>query len=86
MARSAGGRRDGLAGGKTNTRDTLYLTVNMPRTPPLEYYAREGENMPWMAYKYLRDPKRWWEVAAANPHIWYPLDMVPGDYIRMPMS
>ena len=69
---------------KTHTRDTLYLFVVMPRTPPLEYYAKEMENMTWQAYKYLKDSKRWWEVAAANPEIWYPLDMQPGDYMRMP--
>lgn len=72
---------------KTHSRDTLYLTVEMPLTsPPMEYYAKEGENMTWQAHKYLRDPKRWWEIAAANPEIWYPLDMKPGDYMRMPTT
>jgi aminoglycoside phosphotransferase len=69
---------------KVNSRDTLYLLSPGMQTRPMEYFAKESENMPWQAHKYLKDPKRWWEVAAANPEIWYPLDMDPGDYMRMP--
>lgn len=70
---------------KTNSRDTLYLQMSEALgRGMLEYYAREGENMTWQAYKYLQDSKRWWEIAMANPEIWYPLDIVPGDYMRMP--
>lgn len=69
---------------KANSRDTLYTYIPVPRTPPLEYYAKEYENMTFQAFKFLNDSKRWWEVAAANPEIWYPLDMTPGDYMRMP--
>lgn len=70
---------------KLNSRDTLYLFPNTGlTTPPMEYYAKDGENMPWQAHKYLRDCKRWWEIATANPEIWYPLDMDAGSYMRMP--
>lgn len=69
---------------KLNSRDTLYMYTPGVQTPPMEYYAKDGENMPWQAHKYLRDCKRWWEIAAANPEIWYPLDMTPGTYMRMP--
>lgn len=69
---------------KTNSRDTLYLFPPGIRLAPMEYYAKDTENMPWQAHKYLHDCKRWWEIASSNPEIWYPLDMATGTYMRMP--
>jgi hypothetical protein len=68
------------------TRHTTYLmtTAPDPVPPPLEYYAKETENLQFLAYKLLDDPKRWNEIADANPRIWYPLDLQAGDYLRIP--
>ena len=27
-----------------------------------------------MAFKFMGDSTRWWEIAEVNPQIWYPLD------------
>jgi hypothetical protein len=71
---------------RTQVRDTLYLvtTVPDPAPPPMEYYAKEDESMQFLAYKFLDDPNRWHEIANANPKVWYPLDMKPGEYLRIP--
>ena len=64
----------------------LYLlnTLPMPPPPPAEYYAKEDEHFPFLAYKFMDDSTRWWEIAEVNPKIWYPLDLMMGDYIRVP--
>jgi hypothetical protein len=66
--------------------DTTYLlnTLPAPPPPPAEYYAKEDENLPLLAFKFMGDSTRWWEVAEVNPGLWYPLDLLPGDYIRIP--
>ena len=67
-------------------RDTLHLmtTVEDLTIPPFEYYAKEDENMQFLAYKHLDDPKRWHEIANVNSKVWYPLDLKPGACLRIP--
>src|SRR5215510_6462727 len=57
------------------TRQTTYLltTLHDALPPPMEYYAKMTENMQFLAYKFLDDPKRWPEIADANEKVWYPL-------------
>lgn len=62
----------------------LLNTLPAPPPPPAEYYAKEDEHMPLLGYKFMGDSTRWWEIAEVNPNIWYPLDLLPGDYIRVP--
>ena len=69
----------------TVSRDTLYLNTVVPAPPPFEYFAKDGEIMPQQAFRFLEDANRWWEIAAANPQIWYPLDMKMGSYMRVPL-
>ena len=66
--------------------DTLYLLTTGPDfvQAPLEYYTKEDENMQFLGYKHLEDPKRWHEIADANPRVWYPLDLKMGDRLRIP--
>ena len=59
-------------------------TLPQPPRPPAEYYAKEDEHMPLLAFKFMDDSTRWWEIAEVNPTIWYPLDMMPGSYLRVP--
>jgi prophage DNA circulation protein len=40
--------------------------------------------MPLLAYKFMEDSTRWWEIAEVNPQLWYPLDMSAGSYIKIP--
>lgn len=71
---------------RTIARETLYR-LTLPSSgppPPLEYMAKEGESMQFMAWKYLRSHSAWWQLAEANPSIWYPLDIQPGAGVRIP--
>ena len=68
------------------SRETLYLVtaLPLPPSPPTEYFIKDTEDFQFLAYRFLRDPRRWWELADSNLQIWYPLDAQMGDYIRVP--
>lgn len=70
----------------TVNRETLYrLQAPTPAPDPAqEYYVKEGETIQFLGFKFLADPKRWHEIADANPGAWYPLDLVMGNYIHIP--
>lgn len=67
-------------------RDCTYLvtTLPMPPEPPAEYYAKDLEHMPFLSFKFLGDSLTWWRIAEVNPGVWYPLDLLPGTYMRIP--
>jgi len=70
-------------------RETLFRVSTLSRgipEPPLEYYAKESEHMPWLAYKFMGDSRRWSELADANPAVWHPLDLKPGNFIKVPVT
>jgi hypothetical protein len=73
---------------KVFNRETGYVPLPpmMSRNPLIEYYVKADEGPQWLAYKFLGDAKRWWEIADANPQIWYPLDMRQADYIVIPVQ
>lgn len=62
----------------------LMTTLPLPPPPPAEYYAKETEHVALLGYKFMQDSTRWWEIAEANPQVWYPLDLKMGDYLRVP--
>jgi hypothetical protein len=70
----------------TTTAEATYLmtALPLPPPPPAEYYAKDWEHFPFIAYKFMDDSTRWWEVAEVNPKIWYPLDLTVGAYLRIP--
>lgn len=67
-------------------RETTYrLATQSSGIPPQqEYYVKEGETFQFLAFRFFSDPKRWHEIADANPGLWYPLDAGMGDYIQIP--
>lgn len=71
---------------ETRTRETSYrfISLPLPPPPPAEYYVKEDEHMPLLAFKFLEDSTQWWRIAESNTPVWYPLDMPPGSYIRIP--
>lgn len=70
------------------SRETLYrLQSAVPSVPqPHDYYVKDTEHIAFLGYKFLGDAKRWWEIADANPKVWYPLDLEMGDFIVIPMA
>lgn len=68
------------------SREATYLltTLPLPPPPPQSYYVKDGEDFQYIAYRFLKNPTRWWEIAEANPQIWYPLDAKMGDFIQVP--
>ena len=59
-------------------------TLPLPPPPPAEYYVKQDEHMPLLAFKFMEDSTQWWRIAEVNVPVWYPLDMPPGTYIRVP--
>lgn len=72
---------------RSGTHETLYrLTIpTASAPPPLEYPIKEGESLPFLSWKLTRSHANWWQLAEANPHIWYPLDIPQGTKIRIPL-
>jgi hypothetical protein len=70
-------------------RDTTYLMGPLTRAglaPMLNYYVKQDESPQWLGYKFTGDSSNWWQIADANPQIWYPLDAKMGDYIGVPVQ
>lgn len=67
-------------------RDATYLvtTLPLPPVPPAEYYAKDLEHMPFLAFKFMEDSTAWWRLAEVNTGVWYPLDLIAGTYMRIP--
>ena len=59
-------------------------TLPLPPPPPAEYYVKESEHMPFLAFKFMEDSTQWWRIAEVNVPDLVPLDMPAGTYIRMP--
>lgn len=66
--------------------DTLYLltTLPLPDPPEAQIMVRDGDDMALLAYKALKDPRKWWIVADANPQVRHPLDLKPTDVVYLP--
>lgn len=81
--------QDGKIRFVTNSVETAYLitTQVIPPSTPVDYYAKDTENLPFLGYKFFNDATRWWEIAEVNPDVWYPLDLKPGggQFLRIPL-
>lgn len=70
-------------------RDTTYLLFPIASgagSPMLNYFVKDDEGYQWLGYKFSGDSTKWWEIAAVNPQVWYPLDLKMGDYIGVPVT
>ena len=70
----------------TERREAVYLshTLPLPELPRGEYFAKDTEDMPFIAFKFLEDATNWWVLAEINPQVWYPLDIKIADLLRIP--
>lgn len=68
-------------------RETAYLlTIYIGATlPPQNYMAREGDNFQNLAWQLFQDPRKWWILADANPHIRHPFDLKMADPMNIPV-
>ena len=64
----------------------LYRTLPEPPPPPGEYYSKDTEDMQFLAFKFMKDASRWWELAEMNPEVWYPLDMPMATRLHVPVT
>jgi nucleoid-associated protein YgaU len=49
------------------------------------YTVKQGDTLESIATKHLGNPKRYWEIADVNPQVKFPLDLVVGKTIRLPV-
>jgi nucleoid-associated protein YgaU len=49
------------------------------------YRVKSGDRIDTIAHQAFGDANRWWEIADLNPQIKFPLDLVPGDVLRIPL-
>lgn len=70
---------------RVHNRDTLYRVTTQPDVLVLPRYnvMRETDTWPLVAYKHLRDPQKWWQLAEDNPHIHHPFDVKMGDRVHI---
>jgi nucleoid-associated protein YgaU len=49
------------------------------------YQVREGDRLDLLANKFYRNPRKWWLIADANPHLLSPDELLqPGEVIMIP--
>jgi hypothetical protein len=72
---------------RTVSHETLFrlTTPSPPQVSPVEYMAKSGESMSFIAWKMTSAHSNWWKVAESNPAVWYPLDLTPGTALKVPI-
>lgn len=48
------------------------------------YRVVAGDTLETIASRHFGTPKRYWEIADANPQVQFPLDIVVGEVLRLP--
>jgi len=68
------------------TRHTLKATREPPPTQvALTYQVKEGDRLDLLAYKFYRNPRKWWLIADANPDCMSPEALLaPGRILNIP--
>jgi hypothetical protein len=50
----------------------------------LVYTTQQGDRLDTLAYDFYDDAEMWWEIARANPEVFYPGDLDIGTVLRIP--
>lgn len=50
------------------------------------YQVKDGDRMDTIAYRFLNDSSKWWQIADANPEVFYPDSLQSGSIIRIPSN
>lgn len=57
----------------------------LPTQVALTYQVREGDRLDLLAWKFYRNPRKWWLIADANPDCLSPEELlVPGRILNIP--
>lgn len=66
------------------TRPTI-IPDGSPTDPPFRNYTVvQGDRFDLLAARFLGNAELWWHIADANPEVFYPEDLIPGQIIRIP--
>jgi nucleoid-associated protein YgaU len=66
--------------------------VKVKRTRPnpntvgdFRYQVKQGDRLDLLAWRFYRNPKKWWVISDANPTIMYPDELLkPGSFVIIP--
>lgn len=66
--------------------------VNVKRTRPqpgasgsFMYQVKQGDRLDLLAWRFYRNPRKWWLISDANPSVMYPGELLkPGIFIVIP--
>jgi nucleoid-associated protein YgaU len=57
----------------------------LPTEVALTYQVKEGDRLDLLAWKFYRNPRKWWLIADANPDCMSPEELlVPGRILNIP--
>lgn len=71
--------------------DGVFRSTIVPRVPPAlpaEYTVHRvvfGDRLDTLAYAAYGDAELWWRISDANPELFFPDSLVPGQLIRVPV-
>lgn len=68
----------------SESRQTAERRATLP-TRYSTYTVRDGDTIESIAARQLGDPLRYWEIADINPQFKFPMDIEPGDVVRLPL-
>lgn len=73
-------------------KDAQGRAVKVKRTRPLSnpggsfrYQVKEGDRLDLLAYRFYRNPRKWWLICDANADLMYPDELLtPGRFLTIP--
>ncbi len=68
------------------TRPAIYWDPFDSSTKFLYHTVIEGDRLDLLAFRYYRNAELWWFIANANPEVFYPEDLEPGQILRIPQA
>lgn len=86
-----GSRYDGVPvlraiGADGVSRPTVFGDVTDLSRRFLHHTVIEGDRIDTISFRYYGDPLLWWYIADANPEVFYPEDLQPGQSLRIPQG
>lgn len=66
----------------------IYVRPNIDAAsfPYQIYMVQQGDRLDNLAYAFYNNPELWFEIARANPEVFYPDDLPEGTLLRIPLG